>query len=56
MRPCQGEGMIKTPVSGIYLEYGKDIRFKDVRITANESIRECYQEDVTLKHVSAVNF
>lgn len=56
MRPCPGEGMITTPISGIYLDYGKNIRFRDISITANESIREFYREDVSLKHVSAVDF
>lgn len=53
IRPCQGDGNIVTPISGIYVDYGKNIRFKDVTVTKKEGILPYYKEDYTLKNTQA---
>ena len=47
-RPCQGDGEIRTMISGIYVDKARDITFQDVKIRKKEGILPYYREDVTL--------
>ena len=51
IRPCQGDGTIATPISGVYAKNGRNIRFKDVTISKKEGILPYYKEDYTLINV-----
>lgn len=53
-RPCQGEGSIKTPISGIYGDYVRNITFRNLQIEKRDGILPYYKEDTTLLHVSDV--
>ena len=53
-RPCQGEGEIKTKVSGIYVDYGKNITFRNTKIATRKEFRSYYNEDATLRTVENV--
>lgn len=53
-RPCQGEGAITTPISGIYADKVRNVQFKNVKIRKKEGILPYYKEDVTLLDVENV--
>ena len=53
-RPCQGDGEIKTKVSGIYVDYGKNITFRNTKIATRKEFRSYYKEDATLRTVENV--
>ncbi|WP_243109949.1 glycosyl hydrolase family 28 protein [Clostridium sp. E02] len=54
IRPCQGEGLIKTRVSGIYVENAKDLQFEHMKIFVEESMKPYYKQDVTLVHTEDI--
>jgi polygalacturonase len=54
IRPYQGDGVIRTKISGIYVDYARDISFEHVKINVEESMQPYYKEDVTLLHTEEV--
>lgn len=54
IRPCQGDGLIKTKISGIYLENAKDLQFEHMKIFVEESMKPYYKQDVTLVHTEEI--
>ena len=56
IRPCQGDGVIHTKISGIYADYARDISFEHVKINVEESMHPYYKEDVTLINTEEITF
>ncbi|MEY8354165.1 glycosyl hydrolase family 28 protein [Lachnospiraceae bacterium 54-53] len=54
IRPCQGDGVIRCRISGIYADYARDIRFEHVKIHVEESMKPYYNRDVTLFHTEKI--
>jgi polygalacturonase len=55
-RPCPGgrDGRINGKLSGVYADYAKNLKFRDVRITPEESFLPYYERDYTLLHTENV--
>lgn len=53
-RPCQGDGNIRTKISGIYVDEADHITFCNVKITKRDGILPFFKEDVTLLNVSDI--
>ncbi|MDO4295986.1 MAG: glycoside hydrolase family 28 protein [bacterium] len=47
IRPCQGDGNIRTKISAVYVEHAKDLRFEQLKVDVKDSIRPYYKEEFT---------
>jgi hypothetical protein len=56
IRPCPGDGLLKTKISGIYCRYASDVVFSDIRIEKDAAMLTDYLEDITLRETEQVLF
>lgn len=51
IRPCTGDGKLKTKISGVYCDYVENLSLKDVRVEVKESMVPYFEEEIKLLNV-----
>lgn len=49
LRPCEGEGIRKGNISGLYAEYTKDVSLEDVKVILEDQMKPFVEEEITIK-------
>jgi polygalacturonase len=56
IRPCEGEGIIKGKVQGVYVDYAKALSFKNIKVTIDDSMKEYVDKNLEVRQAHSLVF
>lgn len=56
VRPCEGDGIIKGKVNGIYLDYGKNIECNNMKVTVSDNMSEYVNKKLEVKNIENLTY